>query len=700
MRHCSPPARVRLAGPALSTTLALFLAACGGSGGPESALLAQETASSRERAANIQGDPIYRFAKISSGAYFYTGSQAEAGYIRANLPDFRDEGIAFYQSDEASGVPVYRFANTTNGGYFYTASTWERDNTIANYPHMRYEGSTFSVAPASDSSASPVYRLANLQNGAYLYTTNSAERNAAIALGFWRDEGFTFSARTTSQGGSSGTPGDYLVTGQSIQVDGASQFHVVDPGTPATPRLTLNGTGTSFSPSARFQVQQNGLAGTYLGAPMAYYVQGSQVFQVSLKRSDATTPRRISALGTACDVTYQYALNAQGEDNWLEVEEAGPDGQCQSAGDNRKRFVRSGADTGTAPTALPAGISPLFQMDDENGQLGFILANDTRGATPRMVLLRPDLSVGPDVANSGAVQWSRGLYTMGHNSVRVVYGVSEGGVLQRMDWSANGAALGVPLHSFANAEDQRALATGNDAIYFVDGHSIYRTTGGAPTLLATVQATVGQLDVANVFLTPSMLVLRYTNLGALNSTILAVPRAGGLPITLLQTPTMDVMSYPLGVIGERLVYWKATPMVSDQSGDLRTVATNGQNDAPLAARATGAGAVFNRTQDRRQFTLTGVTWCQVPSGQPDCRQGQMRYVDLASGAITVLGSLNGSPTLTGFNALAPVNWADLPLTVHAFGFRTVGETTQSWADLWIARQSVTNSLARVTRLIP
>lgn len=135
---------------------------------------------------------IYRFAKIASGAYFYTGSVEEATYITQNLADFRYEGAVFEQDASATGQPVYRFANTNNGGYFYTGSAAERDATILNYPNMRFEGTTFSVAGASTSS-NPVYRLANLRNGAYLYTSSADERNYAISLGFWRDEGTTFS---------------------------------------------------------------------------------------------------------------------------------------------------------------------------------------------------------------------------------------------------------------------------------------------------------------------------------------------------------------------------------------------------------------------------------------------------------------------------------------------------------------------------
>jgi serine protease len=135
---------------------------------------------------------IYRFAKFSSGAYFYTGSVEEATHITQNLPDFRYEGAVFEQDTGGSGQPVFRFANLNNGGYFYTGSAVERDATIRNYPNMRFEGTTFSVAGASTPSK-PVYRLANLNNGAYLYTSSAEERDYAISLGFWRFEGTTFS---------------------------------------------------------------------------------------------------------------------------------------------------------------------------------------------------------------------------------------------------------------------------------------------------------------------------------------------------------------------------------------------------------------------------------------------------------------------------------------------------------------------------
>ena len=166
---------------------------------PINAILGTETTSS----AIIRNDdpgavaPVYRFAKLSNGAYFFTGSQPERDQIVTSFPDFRAEGVGFFAYAEASaGAPVYRFANLANGGYFFTGSEAERDATIVNYPNMRYEGSTFSVATSTQPGAQPVYRLANLTNGGYLYTTAAAERDAALSQGIWRNEGVSFYAPT------------------------------------------------------------------------------------------------------------------------------------------------------------------------------------------------------------------------------------------------------------------------------------------------------------------------------------------------------------------------------------------------------------------------------------------------------------------------------------------------------------------------
>ena len=157
---------------------------------------------------------VYRFAKISNGSYFYTGSDEEAQTIIKSYPDFRYEGPAFERDISGQGQPVFRFANLRNGGYFYTGSVEERDIVIRDYAHMRYEGSTYSVAPQGSSLSKPVYRLANLVNGAYLYTLSDAERDYAVSLGQWRFEGTSFRAPP-------GSPFDGKVwkPGQAVEKD-------------------------------------------------------------------------------------------------------------------------------------------------------------------------------------------------------------------------------------------------------------------------------------------------------------------------------------------------------------------------------------------------------------------------------------------------------------------------------------------------
>lgn len=188
---------------ALSVGILILSNGCGSgdSGDTPAATSAGERALTREAA-----DPlppagtgyVYRFAKKSNGAYFYTGNLAERDFVIANFPDFRYEGIAFLQQIIGASTQVYRFANLNNGGYFYTANAGERDYVMQTRPDLRFEGTSFSVALPSTVGSIPVYRLANLKNGAYLYTAQAAERDFALGLGNWRSEGVAFSSPSAS----------------------------------------------------------------------------------------------------------------------------------------------------------------------------------------------------------------------------------------------------------------------------------------------------------------------------------------------------------------------------------------------------------------------------------------------------------------------------------------------------------------------
>ena len=174
---------------ALGALGAIALAACAdgsADGAADGAATGGQPSGVRTKAAEVGTAPVFRFAKISNGAYFYTGNAGEKDLVLRDYPDFRYEGVAFYQSPAQTGVPVFRFANLTNGG------VTERDFVIQSRPDLRFEGSTFSVAQPDAQGVSPVYRLANLGNGAYLFTSSAPERDAAVATGLWRSEGIAF----------------------------------------------------------------------------------------------------------------------------------------------------------------------------------------------------------------------------------------------------------------------------------------------------------------------------------------------------------------------------------------------------------------------------------------------------------------------------------------------------------------------------
>lgn len=149
---------------------------------------------------DLKGTQVYRFAKVDSGQYFYTGDISERNLIVSTLNNFRYEGPVFNAQDNwvTNYNPVYRFANLLNGGYFYTSSASERDTVFSDYAATyRYEGASFFVPASATADTIPVYRLANVKTGGYLFTANASERQFAQSLGFFRDEGIAFNAPRT-----------------------------------------------------------------------------------------------------------------------------------------------------------------------------------------------------------------------------------------------------------------------------------------------------------------------------------------------------------------------------------------------------------------------------------------------------------------------------------------------------------------------
>ena len=148
----------------------------------------------------VEPENIFRFVKLSTGQYFYTASEAERELIATDpaYADFRFEGSVFAgDATQSDGFePVYRFADLTNGGYFYTASEEERATIEATMAAtMRYESIAFYVPEEEQEGVTlPVIRLKNPDAGGYLFTANPDEAlYAQLTLG-WEYQGEAFQA--------------------------------------------------------------------------------------------------------------------------------------------------------------------------------------------------------------------------------------------------------------------------------------------------------------------------------------------------------------------------------------------------------------------------------------------------------------------------------------------------------------------------
>src|SRR5262249_39613769 len=124
------------------------------------------------------------------------------------------------------------------------------------------------------------------------------------------------------------TAADFLVAG--LATSNSTQnptLYVIDPAAPSTPRFS-----TAVTPVATGVVSQSVVTawdGTWSSNPRptvnihgsshAYYTQNGKVFDVSLRKSEAQTPKQLSSLANACFVFFRWQLESTGNDTWVQV---------------------------------------------------------------------------------------------------------------------------------------------------------------------------------------------------------------------------------------------------------------------------------------------------------------------------------------------------------------------------------------------
>ncbi|MGK7867201.1 hypothetical protein [Falsiroseomonas sp. E2-1-a20] len=134
-----------------------------------------------EEAAGVTGI-VHRFYNTLNGTHFLTASNAEANYIRDQLPAFNHEGFAFRVA--GAGTPssdIFHFYNAQVSSHFYTASEAERDYIQKVLPQYELVGVSFQAHTVNDGSKVELHRFYDAQKQSHFFTASEAERDYILA---------------------------------------------------------------------------------------------------------------------------------------------------------------------------------------------------------------------------------------------------------------------------------------------------------------------------------------------------------------------------------------------------------------------------------------------------------------------------------------------------------------------------------------
>lgn len=146
---------------------------------------------------SLLNTPIYRFQNNDRpGTYLFVG-QGEREQIKANFPNFVEEGFAFNVSNQPNDnlIRLNRFQNKDVPGTYLYANEQESISIRQNFPNFAEEGLAFYVYDGNANQAENFYRFQNsAQPGTYLFASQQ-ERNTIVAnFPTFREEGVAFEA--------------------------------------------------------------------------------------------------------------------------------------------------------------------------------------------------------------------------------------------------------------------------------------------------------------------------------------------------------------------------------------------------------------------------------------------------------------------------------------------------------------------------
>lgn len=493
-------------------------------------------------------------------------------------------------------------------------------------------------------------------------------------------------------------PSDFLATG-SISADSSQgkTLLIIDPYQPDTVRLSVRLSATeNYLSDTAYHLDLASQTVTFGGEAMVYYVKDHQLFQVGLRKSDATVSRRISSLDTGCKVSTILSQNSAGDDAWVEVEDAGLDGDCMTTEDNGKAYVRTNTAVTTPPTRLPAGVTlgDAIPNADKTG-IRYYLAKDTRGAAPLVALYDPELRP------VGQVQGSEGITDISLEYSEEIsdtaYAVADGS-LRRLNLSNGGVQLSPSIYTLKTGRIQ--TVTDRQTLFFIDGHELLRVVGnGTPELMGTLDASLGEASL--YYQTPSSLLLVQSGTTTLdsNSTLLSVPKNGGTWLTLATAPHLFVM----GTKGEDVLFTSLRYALDGErylrTGSIKRIGANGLGELLITDKADDYPMhVFPGTSSLTDWFLGGVMWCERAAADRDCRNGSLYQYDTSTGTTIRLGQFSSSGTYPNWYAMRFTESYAPAYTNARFVFHNSGQLPNSVGledQMYVVQPGVADSLVRV-----
>ena len=143
---------------------------------------------------------IYRFQNQAiPGTYIYVGEQ-ERQNIKQNLPNFKEEGLAFKVATEEADnlIPIYRFQNQAIPGTYLFVGEEEKNNINRNFSNsFSEEGLAFYVYDGDEDRGTTLYRFQNTAKpGTYIFVADNERNNIINNFPDFVEEGAAFEVVT------------------------------------------------------------------------------------------------------------------------------------------------------------------------------------------------------------------------------------------------------------------------------------------------------------------------------------------------------------------------------------------------------------------------------------------------------------------------------------------------------------------------